>query len=51
MKDQVKENIVMLYKEYCDYIDAKNYSTSHFKSHLYYFMEWLDKGFLAELED
>jgi regulator of sigma D len=55
MKDQIQENVVILYKEYCDYIDsnAKDYrehdTYKRLKDSLSSFMEWLDKRFLKEL--
>lgn len=48
----MKNELLKLYKEYCDYVDADN---DHYTDHEYYkgslelFMEWAEKGFISDL--
>ncbi len=51
MKDVLKENLVELYREYCEYIDADDYHVTdhdYYKNSLSGFMFWLKKGFIDD---
>lgn len=56
MKDQIQENLTILYKEYCDYIsnNAKDYrdhdTYTGYKNSLIHFMQWLNNGIIDDFK-